>query len=169
MQYLQRTAARRASMRLASALAVVLISMVASAAHTAEAADNSAADSRAATSAVQHSGADAAAALVSGIFVFRNDPGGSATPIEVLIDGAPAGQTTAMSHLFKPLAPGKHLVASMGGARDTLEVVVQPGARAYLWQEIKPTYRSAPRTVLRLVGETEGQRAVAQTRLVTGQ
>lgn len=108
----------------------------------------------------------ATATAVTGIYVFRNDPGGNATPIDVLIDGAAAGRTTSMSHVFKPVAPGKHLVASMGGDRDTLEVTVLPGALTYVWQELKPTYRSAPRTVLRLVDDAQGKRAVAQTRLV---
>lgn len=100
----------------------------------------------------------------AGIYVFRNESMGGAVKMDVSIDGQLIGQTAAKTYFYKDVTPGKHTVTSTAENTDTLEVDVQPGTLAYIWQEVKMGLLYA-RTKLHLVSEAEGKKGVQETSL----
>lgn len=100
----------------------------------------------------------------AGIFIYRNENLGAAFKMDVQLDGAPLGQTAAMTYLYKAVAPGKHTITSSAQNTDTLEVEIKAGSLAYVWQEVKFGNHYA-RTELHLVSEAEGKKGVLETEL----
>lgn len=100
----------------------------------------------------------------AGIYVYRNETIGAGVRMDVQIDGANVGQTAANTYLYQEVAPGRHTVASTAENTDTVEVDVKPGTLAYIWQEVKMGVLYA-RNKLHIVGEAEGRKGVAETKL----
>jgi hypothetical protein len=100
----------------------------------------------------------------AGIYIYRNESMGAAVKMDVAVDGQPIGQTAANTYLFKEVAPGKHTVSSSAENTDTLEIDVNQGALAYLWQEVKMGVLYA-RTKLHLMPAEEGKKGVQATNL----
>lgn len=103
----------------------------------------------------------------AGIYVYRNEMIGGAVKMDVLVDGGHIGETAPKTYIYKEVAPGRHSVASKAENTDTLELDLQPGALAYIWQEVKMGVLFA-RTKLHLMDEQEGKKGVLETKLAAG-
>lgn len=104
----------------------------------------------------------------AGIYIYRNESFGAAVKMDVAIDGRPLGQTAAKTYLFKEVAPGKHTVSSSAENTDTMEIFVEPGTLAYIWQEVKMGFMYA-RNKLHIVSESDGMKGVQETSLAAAQ
>lgn len=100
----------------------------------------------------------------AGIFIYRNEVAGVTTKMNVYLDGAPLGQTAAKTYLYREVAPGRHTVTSRAENTDTLDVHVEAGSLAFVWQEVKWGVFS-PRNKLHLMHELEGKAGVLASRL----
>ncbi len=100
----------------------------------------------------------------AGLYIYRNESFGCGVKMDVAIDGQPVGQTAAKTFLYKEVTPGKHTVSSTSENTDTLEVNVNQGTLAYIWQEVKMGFLYG-RTKLHLVSEEEGKKGVLETNL----
>lgn len=100
----------------------------------------------------------------AGIFIYRNELVGAATKMNVFLDGAPLGQTGAKTYLYREVAPGRHTVTSKAEDTDTLEVDVEAGSLAFVWQEVKLGAFS-PRNKLHLMNAVDGKAGVLESRL----
>lgn len=98
------------------------------------------------------------------IYVYRNETFGAAVAMDVAVDGKALGKTGAKTFLYTEVVPGKHTVTSKSENTDTLEVEVEPGTPAYVWQEVKMGIGRA-RTKLHLVSAQEGKKGVRMTKL----
>lgn len=87
--------------------------------------------------------------------------------MDVEVDGAPLGQTTAQPYLYRELIPGKHTITSRAENTDTLNVDAQPEQLSCIWQEVKMGILFA-RTKLHLVDGREGPGGVMGIRLAEG-
>jgi hypothetical protein len=103
----------------------------------------------------------------AGIFVYRNEAAAVAVTMDVHLDGVPLGQTAPKTYLYRQVAPGRHTVTSQAENTDTLDVDVEAGALAFVWQEIKWGMFST-RSKLHLMNETQGRKGVLETRLAEG-
>nr|WP_246312399.1 DUF2846 domain-containing protein [Aquabacterium terrae] len=101
----------------------------------------------------------------AGVYVYRNEHMGGAITMKVSVDGKEVARTGAMTYVYAELAPGAHRVTSHAENDDSIEFVAKPGTLTYIWQEVKMGLLSA-RTKLHLVGDEQGRKGVAETRLV---
>lgn len=100
----------------------------------------------------------------AGIFIYRNEVAGVATRMNVYLDGVPLGQTAAKTYLYREVAPGRHTVTSRAENTDTLDVHVEAGSLAFVWQQVKWGAFS-PRNKLHLMNQVEGRAGVLESRL----
>jgi hypothetical protein len=100
----------------------------------------------------------------AGIYIYRNGAAGAAARMDVYLDGAPLGQTAGRTYLYRELAPGRHTVTSRAENIATLEVNVEAGSLAFVWQEATWGMLSS-RSKLHLVNEAEGREGVLKSRL----
>jgi Protein of unknown function (DUF2846) len=100
----------------------------------------------------------------AGIFIYRNEAAAAASRMDVYLDGAPLGQTAAKTYLYREVAPGRHTVTSKAENTATLDLNVEAGALAFVWQEVTWGMFSA-RNQLHLVNEAQGKEGVLETRL----
>jgi len=100
----------------------------------------------------------------AGIFVYRNEAAAVAATMDVYLDGAPLGQTAPKTYLYRQVAPGRHSITSRAENTDTLDVEVEAGALAFVWQEVTWGMFS-PRNKLHLMNEAQGRKGVLETRL----
>ncbi len=102
------------------------------------------------------------------LYIFRNEGMGAGVKMDVLIDGAPVGQTAAHTFIYKEVAPGKHSITSKSENTDTIEIDAKPGTLTYVWQEVKMGVLYA-RTKLSVVSEAEGKQGVQESKLIVSQ
>lgn len=101
----------------------------------------------------------------AGIFIYRNEIIGLAARMNVQLDGVPLGQTVGKTYLYREVAPGRHTITSSAENTDTLDLDVEAGSLAYVWQQV--TWGMlAPRNKLHLVSEAQGRQGVLEARLV---
>jgi hypothetical protein len=98
------------------------------------------------------------------VYIYRNESMGGAVKMDVNVDGAPIGQTSAKTFLYKEVTPGKHTITSTAENTDTLEIDAKPGTLYYVWQEVKMGVLYA-RNKLHLVDDAEGKKGVTETKL----
>jgi len=101
----------------------------------------------------------------AGLYIYRNESMGASVKMEVDIDGQQVGTTARKTYLYKEVTPGKHTITSHAENTDTLEVDLQPGTLAYVWQEVKMGILFA-RSKLHLVPEEQGKAGVLESTLV---
>lgn len=101
----------------------------------------------------------------AGIFVYRNELAGAAVRMDVRLDGVPLGQTAARTYLYREVAPGRHRVVSIAENTATLDLDVEAGTQAFVWQEVTFGAFSA-RSRLQRVDEAQGRQGVQQSSLV---
>lgn len=100
----------------------------------------------------------------AGLFVYRNQSLVMDVRTDVELDGTPLGQTAAMTYLYTPVAPGRHVVTSRAENIDTLAVDVEAGGLAYVWQEVE-TWADSPQVKLHRMGKDEGRSGVLECAL----
>ena len=98
------------------------------------------------------------------LYIFRNEGMGAGVKMDVLIDGAPVGQTAAHTFIYKEVAPGKHSITSKSENTDTIEIDAKPGTLTYVWQEVKMGVLYA-RTKLSVVSDFQGKKGVQESKL----
>lgn len=99
------------------------------------------------------------------LYVYRNEHLGATIRLPVLIDGVSAGNTAAMTYIYRQLEPGSHVLTSKGENDATLAVDLQPGQNYFVWQEVKVGMWSA-RTQLHLVDTAKGEAGVGESQRV---
>jgi hypothetical protein len=104
----------------------------------------------------------------AGVYVYRNESFGGAIRMDVAVDNKPLGQTAAKTYFYAEVEPGKHTITSKSENTDTLEIETAPGKLYYVWQEVKMGVLYA-RTKLHLVGDSEGQKGVLESKLAAPQ
>jgi len=102
------------------------------------------------------------------LYIFRNEGIGAGVKMDVLIDGAPVGQTAAHTFIYKEVAPGKHSITSKSENTDTIEIDAKPGTLTYVWQEVKMGVLYA-RTKLSVVSDFQGKKGVQESKLIVSQ
>lgn len=102
------------------------------------------------------------------LYIFRNEGMGAGVKMDVLIDGAPVGQTAAHTFIYKEVTPGKHSITSKSENTDTIEVDAKPGTLTYVWQEVKMGVLYA-RTKLSVVSDFQGKKGVQESKLIVSQ
>ncbi|MBP8772578.1 MAG: DUF2846 domain-containing protein [Aeromonadaceae bacterium] len=102
------------------------------------------------------------------LYIFRNEGMGAGVKMDVLIDGAPVGQTAAHTFIYKEVAPGKHSITSKSENTDTIEIDAKPGTLTYVWQEVKMGVLYA-RTKLSVVSDFQGKKGVQESKLIVSQ
>src|SRR5512139_917538 len=100
----------------------------------------------------------------AGIFVYRSELAGGTVRMDVQLDGAPLGQTAARTYLYREVAPGRHRVVSIAEKTATLDLDVEAGTQAFVWQEVTFGMLS-PRNRLHRVDEAQGRQGVQQASL----
>ena len=100
----------------------------------------------------------------AGIFVYRNEVEAPAIRMDVYLDGAPLGQTASRTYLYREVAPGRHTVTSRAENTVTLDVDVEAGALAFVWQEVTWGAFSAGNK-LHLTDPTQGRKGVLESSL----
>jgi hypothetical protein len=100
----------------------------------------------------------------AGIFVYRDEAIGAAAGTDVHLDGAPLGRTAAKTYLYREVAPGWHRITSIAENTATLDLEVQPGSLAFVWQEVTWGMFSS-RSRLHRVDGAQGRKGVLEARL----
>lgn len=100
----------------------------------------------------------------AGVYIYRNESFGAAIKMDVLVDNKQLGQTASKTFFYTEIEPGKHTVTSKSENTDTLEFEAAAGKLYYVWQEVKMGVVYA-RTKLHLVGDSEGQKGVLESKL----
>jgi hypothetical protein len=99
------------------------------------------------------------------VYLYRNESFGGAIKMGVLMDNGYSGETGPRTYMVWQLAPGQHLLVSKAENDSTLPLVVEPGRRYYVWQEVKMGVLSA-RSQLQLVPDAQGMSALNECQLI---
>ena len=100
----------------------------------------------------------------SNIYVYRNESMGAAVKLPVVVNGKIVGDTAAKTFMLLEVNPGKHKLVSKGETDSTLDLVTQPRANYFVWQEVKMGAWAAS-SKLQLVDEATGKAGVAECKL----
>jgi hypothetical protein len=98
------------------------------------------------------------------LYLYRNEPLGSAVKMAVTLDGKPLGTTAAKTYLYAEMEPGQHKLDSEAENTSSLTIDTVAGKAYYVWQEVKMGFMSA-RNQLQLVDEKTGQDGVKESQL----
>jgi PBP1b-binding outer membrane lipoprotein LpoB len=103
----------------------------------------------------------------SNLYIYRNEMLGAAASPEVWLDGKLVGETNAKTYFVLPVTAGKHSLVSKSAteANSALDIMVQSGKNAYVWQEIKVGMLTA-RSKLQEVDEKTGKEGVQECELL---
>lgn len=100
----------------------------------------------------------------AGLFIYRNQSVSPEFWTDVRLDGTLLGNTSAMTYLYTPVAPGNHVITSSAGDTDTLELDIKLGTLAYVWQEVEISADS-PHVILHRMREQDGRIGVLECEL----
>lgn len=99
----------------------------------------------------------------AGLFIYRNQK----IPLvwtDVRLDGTPLGNTSAMTYLYTPVAPGNHVITSNAENTDTLELDIKAGTLAYVRQGVEFGIDS-PQVKFQRMREQDGRVGVLECEL----
>jgi len=99
----------------------------------------------------------------AGLFIYRNQK----IPLvwtDVRLDGTPLGNTSAMTYLYTPVAPGNHVITSNVENTDTLELDIKAGTLAYVRQGVEIGVGS-PQVKFHRMREQDGRVGVLECEL----
>ena len=100
----------------------------------------------------------------AGLFIYRNQSVSPEMWTDVRLDGTLLGNTSAMTYLYTPVAPGSHVITSSADITDSLELNIKPGTLAYVWQEVEISADS-PQVIFHRMGEQDGRIGVLECEL----
>ena len=100
----------------------------------------------------------------AGLFIYRNQRDFPEVWTNVRLDGTMLGNTSAMTYLYTPVAPGNHVITSSTENTDTLELNIKAGTLAYVWQEVE-IGADAPQVKFQRMGEQDGRIGVLECEL----
>lgn len=101
----------------------------------------------------------------AGLYIFRDSMLGAALKKSVKIDGEVIGETAANTYFYRLITPGPHTLATESEFSDNLlELNALPGKNHYVRQSMKMGLFVGG-AKLTEVSESEGQKAVAETKL----
>ena len=92
----------------------------------------------------------------SGLFIYRTQSVSPEIWTDIRLDGTRLGNTSAMTYLYTPVAPGNHVITSSPDNADALELHVEAGTLTYLWQEVEFS-ADAPQVRFHRVSEQDGR------------
>jgi hypothetical protein len=99
------------------------------------------------------------------VYLYRNEFFGNGVHMDVSLDGYPSGQTVWGTFMVWEVWPGHHRLLSQAENDAELDIVVAPGQRYFVWQEVKMGVLYA-RSRLHLVSEYEGRKGLRDCKLV---
>jgi hypothetical protein len=99
------------------------------------------------------------------IYVYRHETKGAASTLPVIMDGRKIGDTAARTFIRLEVAPGEHTLVSRAENDAVLSVRADAGKHYFVWQQIHAGM-SAPRSMLSLVDEATGMKAVQECALI---
>ena len=97
----------------------------------------------------------------AGLFIYRNQRDFPEVWTNVRLDGTMLGNTSAMTYLYTPVAPGNHVITSSTENTDTLELNIKAGTLAYVWQEVE-IGADAPQVKFQRMREQDGRIGVLE-------
>lgn len=97
----------------------------------------------------------------AGLFIYRNQSVSPELWADVRLDGTLLGNTSAMTYLYTPVAPGNHLITSSTGNTDTLGLDIKAGTLTYVWQEVEISADS-PQITFHRMREQDGRIGVME-------
>ena len=100
----------------------------------------------------------------TGLFIYRNQRDSPEVWTNVRLDGTLLGNTSAMTYLYTPVAPGNHVITSSADNADTLELDIKVGTLAYVWQEVE-IGADAPQVKFHRMSEQDGRIGVLECEL----
>ena len=100
----------------------------------------------------------------AGLFIYRNQSFSHGVWTDVRLDGTPLGNTSAMTYLYTPVAPGYHVITSSAENTDTLELDIKAGTLAYVSQEVEAGTDS-PLVKFHRMKEQDGRAGVLECNL----
>jgi Protein of unknown function (DUF2846) len=95
------------------------------------------------------------------VYVYRNENFGGAVKLGILLDGFMTAESAAKTYVLLPVAPGRHVVASVAENREELPIDAVAGQTYFVWQEVKMGVLAA-RSKLSLVNEATGKAGVSE-------
>jgi len=99
------------------------------------------------------------------IYVYRHETHGAASTLPVIMDGRKIGDTAVKTFIRLEVIPGEHTLVSRAENDAVLSVRTDAGKHYFVWQQIRAGL-SAPRSMLSLVDEETGRKAVQECALI---
>lgn len=101
------------------------------------------------------------------IYVYRNEALGSAIKVSVSVDGKMLGQTAPNTYFVADVEPGQHQVSCFAESNSQVNIKVDRGQSAYVWQEMKMGLMSAG-CAMHEVRTADGQKGVLECKRAQG-
>jgi hypothetical protein len=100
----------------------------------------------------------------AGLFIYRTQRHSPEVWTSARLDGTLLGNTSAMTYLYTPVAPGNHVITSSAENTDTLKLDIKAGTLAYVWQEVEigPDF---PQVTFHRMREQDGRVGVLECKL----
>lgn len=100
----------------------------------------------------------------AGLFIYRKQGFSRGVYTDVMLDGTLLGNTSVMTYLYTPVAPGNHVISSSAENSDTLELEIKAGTLAYVRQEVEVVV-DPPQVVFHRMKEQDGRAGVLECKL----
>jgi hypothetical protein len=100
----------------------------------------------------------------AGLFIYRTQRDSPEVWTSVRLDGTLLGNTSVLTYLYTPVAPGNHVITSSAENTDTLELDIKAGTLAYVWQEVE-IGPDSPQVTFHRMREQDGRVGVLECKL----